>query len=514
MNSDASTNGAASVLRSLAAGGVRHLFTNPGTTELAFVAALPHVPDLESVLVVDETVASGAADGAARMTDRPGALLLHLGPGLANAAANLHNAAKARSPIVNVVGDHASDHRFAPSPLQSDIEGIARPFSTWVGVTGSAEQAGTATCEALRAAIGTRGVATLVVPADHAEQHAPVRPAPHTAASPGVVVDSAVARAAHLLREGDVALLLGGRALRADTLALADRIAAATGAHLWAPMFNGRVERTRPMSQTLRKLPYFPTQAHKVLGRYRSVIAFDAERPLAVFAYPGEPRELLSDDTEWCQVTDGDAVIEALELLADTCAAAETHAHRAERPDAPTGSTLDPMLLALAVAATLPDHSVVVDEAQTSSLGVWDALVGVPHDLLMLTGGAIGSGPPLATGAALAAPGRRVVNLEGDGSALYSTGAWWTQARHGLDVTTVIAANRQYAILDLELARAGMGGSGGGPLTSLRGPEIDFVALARGYGIPATRVDSADALVEALHASFSTPGPLLIEACW
>ena len=503
------------MLRTLAAAGVRHLFTNPGTTELAFVAAAGDVPEVQAVLVIDETVASGAADGAARMSDAPGAALLHLGPGLANAAANLHNAAKARSPIVTLVGDHASDHRNSPSPLQSDIEAIARPFSAWVGVTASADDAAAATARALDAARDKRGPATLVVPADHAERTTPTTTAEMQASQSTGVDHDAVRHAADLLRSGGVAVLLGGRALRADTLVLADRLAVAFDADLWAPMFNARVERTHPTERPLRKLPYFPTQAHQVLGNYRAVVAIDADEPLAVFAYPGEPRRLLPDGVEWHRlVGDGGDVAASLGHLVEATAAPTTRPRSFVRPAAPDGESLDPTLLAQAVAATMPEFSVVVDEAQTSSLGVWDALAGVPHDLLMLTGGAIGSGPPLATGAALAAPGRRVVNLEGDGSALYSAGAWWSQARHGLDVTTVVAANRGYAILDLELARAGNRGAARGPLTRLDRPVIDFTALATAYGVPAVRVTSATGLVAALQQSFATPGPHLIEACW
>jgi acetolactate synthase-1/2/3 large subunit len=508
-------SGAAAILRTLVAAGVEHLFTNPGTTELAFVAAATEVPELQSVLVVDETVASGAADGAARMSGAPGAALLHLGPGLANAAANLHNAAKARSPLVTVVGDHASDHRHSPSPLQSDIEAIARPLSVWVDVTTSADDAATATARAIEAARQRRGPATLVVPADHAEQQTSTSLGAVAAGVASKVDDEAVRAAIDLLRSGDAALLLGGRALRADALALADRLAVAFGADLWAPMFNARVERTQPTARPLRKLPYFPTQAHQVLGGYRSVVAIDADEPLAVFAYPGEPRRLVPEGVVWHRLTDdGDDALAALAHLVDAAGVSSTAPRALVRRAAPEGEALDPILLAQAVAATMPDFSVVVDEAQTSSLGVWDALAGVPHDLLMLTGGAIGSGPPLATGAAFAAPGRRVVNLEGDGSALYSAGAWWTQARHGLDVTTVVAANRGYAILDLELARAGRRRSARGPLTRLDDPAVDFTALATAYGVPAVRVTSASALVEALHRSFATEGPYLIEACW
>lgn len=507
--------GAAAVLRTLAAGGVRHVFTNPGTTEIAFVAAAPAVPEIEPVLVVDEIVASGAADATSRLTGVPGATLLHLGPGLTNAAANLHNATKAHSPVVNVVGDHASDHRASPSPLQSDIEAIAAPLSAWVGVVGSADEAAATTARAMHEASSRCGVSTLIVPSDHAEQ-----PTARSSAMPDPVVrpratDLAVDAAARALREPGTALLIGAGALRAEALRLADRLAVAHDLDLWTPTFVTRAERTVPLARPLQKLPYFPLQVHEVLGRYRTIVAIGTDEPYAMFAYPGEPRRLTPDTVEVIALVgpDGDAH-DALARLVDASGAPDVTSNAATRPTAPDDLSLDPRTLTLAVAALLPDHAILVDESQTSGGGLWDALAGVPHDVLGLTGGAIGAGPPLATGAAFAARDRRVLNVQGDGSALYSAGAWWTQARHGLDVTTVIASNRKYFILDVELGRAGRRDLSGGPLTTLDHPAVDFVSLARGYGVPGVRVESAAELSSALARSFATEGPMLIDACW
>jgi acetolactate synthase-1/2/3 large subunit len=275
-------------------------------------------------------------------------------------------------------------------------------------------------------------------------------------------------------------------------------------------MFNARVERTVPV--VLRKLPYFPAQAAEVLGRYRAVIRVGADLPVAMFAYPSEPHLLAPGELVLAGPADDASV--AMELLASALGVTPAHASSAAGPDRPPapGERLDVFSLAAAIGATLPAGAIVVDEGQTSSLGLWDALAAVPHDLLALTGGAIGGGPPLAVGAALAAPGRRVVNLEGDGSALYSLGAWWTQASRQLDVTTVIAGNGGYTILDLELGRSDLGHLAGGPLTSLRSADLDFVALAAGYGVPGVRVADGPALVAALRDSFASPGPRVIHA--
>lgn len=510
-----SITGADALVAALVAGGVGQVFANPGTSELAFVAALQRRrQELSSFIVLDETVASGAADGAGRMSDRIAATLLHLGPGLGNALANCHNAAKAYTPMLNIVGDHASDHRHRPSPLQSDIAAIATPVSVWVGVTECADDVGARTTEALGAARDRCGPATLVVPSDHASDPT-TGPAGAVGTRPAIADgdDSGVLEAAlGAIERGGCAVLLGGAALRADGLALASRLAETTGVDLWAPIFPARVERTRPQRVPLRRLPYFPTQAAEALAGYDTVVLIGADAPVAIFAYPDEPRDLITSAEVIALAGPRDDALAALAALVERCRAdAESSMAALDRPDAPSGSRLDAFVLARALAATAPDDCIVVDEAQTNSIGLWDGLLSVPHDLLTLTGGAIGSGPALAVGAATAAPGRRIINIEGDGSAMYCLAAWWTQARFGLDITTVICSNGSYAILDLELMRAGMAELAGGVLTDLGGPAIDMVAIATGLGVPAERITTADALVGALRRSFATPGPFLID---
>lgn len=510
--------GADALVDALIAGGVRQVFANPGTTELAFVAALDRRRrELLSVIVLDETVASGAADGAGRMSDRVAATLLHLGPGIGNALANCHNAAKAHTPMLNVVGDHTSDHRLRPSPLQSDIEAIAAPVSVWVGITESADDAGAAAARALDNARCGRGPATLIVPADHASEScaAPAKAETGAGETPGKASPfdpGALEAAAAAIGRGSCALVLGGAALRADGLQIAARLAEHRGVDLWAPIFPARVERTVSYEVPLRRLPYFPTQAAEALAGYDTVILIGADVPVAIFAYPDEPRHLITSATIVTLASPVEDIMTALAALAERCEADQPPTLTAhDRPEAPTGNRLDAFVLARALAATAPEHCVVVDEAQTSSIGLWDGLISIPHDLLALTGGAIGSGPALAVGAAVAQPERRIINIEGDGSAMYCLAAWWTQARFGLDITTVICSNASYAILDFELMRAGMPELAGGALTDLGSPGIDMVSIANGLGVPAVRATTADELVTALQRSFATPGPFLID---
>ncbi len=510
-------NGAEALVRTLLDAGVNTCFTNPGTSEMHVVAALDTFPEFRAVLTLFEGVATGAADGYARMADRPAATLLHLGPGLGNGLANLHNARKARVPLVNIVGDHATHHVRMNAPLQSDIETVARNVSGWVRTTSKTGEVGRDTAEAIAAARTLPGqVATLILPADvswndGAEPHAPL-PLPQRAPVGSDVV-SAIAR---VLRSGEpVALMLGGRALREPQLRAAARIAAATGAQLLHATFPTRIERGagRPV---VTKIPYLTELAAPALAPLRHLILVDDHAPVSFFAYPGKPGTPLPPECEVHEFVGGSSdVVGALEALIDELGAREVPVPAVEpgRPAEPEGA-LDAASVCQAVAATLPEGAIVVDEALTSGFTLPAVTAGAPpHDLLTLTGGAIGQGLPTAVGAAVACPDRPVLALQADGSGLYTIQALWTMAREGLDVTVVLFNNRSYAILDMELNRVGAGTPG--PLAraqfQLDSPGLDFVALGQGFGVPSVRPANAGELVAELHRAYAEPGPHLIE---
>src|SRR5690606_30953770 len=210
---------------------------NPGTSEMHFVAALDRKPEMRCVLGLFEGVVTGAADGYARMADKPAATLLHLGPGLANGLANLHNARRAHTPMINVVGDHATYHLQHDAPLTSDIESLARPMSHWVGRVSDADDVRHKAEEAYVTAVAHPGISTLILPADAAwsevSDSCPVTPM-RLPARPEVSPDS-IHRAVSALRSGKkVALVLGGHAVRADALEIAGKICMGTGAVLWS----------------------------------------------------------------------------------------------------------------------------------------------------------------------------------------------------------------------------------------------------------------------------------------
>jgi len=509
-------NGAESLLRTAAAAGVDTCFANPGTSEIALVAALDRVQGVRAVLGLFEGVCTGAADGYGRMADRPALTLLHHGPGFANGIANLHNAWRARSPVVNLVGDHPDRHLPFDAPLTSDIESLARPVSDWWRRAASAKDLARDAAEALAAAGRTPGcVATLVVPSDAAAGEADGPAPPRVPDAAPAVPAGRVEEAARILRSGEpTVLFLGAHGLRERGLRAAGRIAAATGCRLVAETFPARLERGAGLP-AVERLPYFPEQVLETLGQARWLVRAGAPEPVGFFAYPGLPSRLVPDGCEaFALAAPREDVPAALEALADALGGREAPPAPGARPERPDGA-LDPVRLGAALAVAQPEGAIVVEEAATSG-GPWFGLAaGAPrHTYLGLTGGAIGQGLPVATGAALACPGRPVVAFQADGGGLYTLQSLWTQAREGLDVTSVICANRAYRILQLELARAGVAEPGpqARALTDLSHPAPDWVALARGFGVPAERADTAEDLSRALERSFCEPGPHLIEA--
>jgi acetolactate synthase-1/2/3 large subunit len=511
-------NGANALIRTLVDAGVDVCFMNPGTSEMHFVAALDDVPEMRGVLALFEGVATGAADGYARIADRPAATLLHLGPGLGNGLANLHNARKGKTAIVNVVGDHATYHKQYDAQLESDIETVARNVSSWIRSSSATDKVATDAAEAVAAACGPPGqVATLILPADVSWGDGGEPAPPVTPAAAAEVDAELVARLADVLRSDEpAALFVGGRACRADALVDASRIANSTGSKLLAETFPARIERGAGRVPVDR-LAYLAEFASMQLDGLRHLIVVDSKSPVSFFAYPGKASDLVP---EGCTVhvlagPDGDAAaaLAALAAALDVAEGSET-IQPATRPELPAGPlTADAVCQAL--GALLPEGAIVSDEGNTSGLFAAGHTAGAPaHDWLCLTGGAIGQGLPVAVGAAVAAPDRKVVALQADGSAMYTLQSWWTMAREDLDVVTIIFNNASYAVLNMELSRVGAtaGGQKAKDMLDIGRPTLDFVALAQGMGLSATRATTAEEFNEQLAAAFAARGPVVIEA--
>ncbi len=514
-------NGARSLIGTLVGHGVDTCFMNPGTSEMHFVSALDDVTTMHSVLALFEGVATGAADGYARMAGRPAATLLHLGPGLGNGLANLHNARRAGSPVVNIVGDHAITHRPFDAQLQSDIETVARNVSTFVHTCESTAGLGEDAVAAIDASIGPpSSVATLILPADVSwseggsiveEQGATRRP---TGAVPD---ESLVTSAAKALRTGEpTAILIGGLACRTPTLDTVADIAHATGARLFAETFPARLERGsgRPPVDRLAYLAEFTTMQ---LEGIRHLILIDAKPPVSFFAYPGRPSDLVPAGCAVYGVAgaadDVEGAVTGLAALLQVVTGTGPR-QQPGSPSLPTGP-LDAQAVCQAIGALLPEGAVVSDEGNTSGLFAPGATAGAPpHDWLCLTGGAIGQGLPVAVGAAVASRDRRVVAIESDGSALYTFQSWWTMAREGLDVTTVLLNNHSYAVLNMELDRVGVDSPGprARDMLDLGRPSIDFVSLATGLGLHAARAETAEEFNTELARALAAPGPSVVEA--
>ena len=510
-------SGAESLVQTLVDAGVDVCFANPGTSEMHFVAALDSNPQMRCVLGLFEGIVTGAADGYARMAGKPAVTLTHLGPGLGNGLANLHNAKKARTPVVNVVGDHATYHRQYDAPLTSDVEGIAKPISGWVKVSQSADDVASDGADAVAAAMAPPGqVATLILPADTAwnRTKAQARPKPVARAKPHE--PKQVTQVAEALASKEPAVLLLNGVITEQRAAWADQIAQATGARVLMDTFVGRVQRGAGRAEVMR-LPYFGEQAADVLAGTKHLILVSTQPPITFFAYPDKPNWLTPEGCEIHTLVERDEDIDAaLQALVEAVGGQDTPARLVphEVPSLESG-TLTPGNLGTALAHLFPENAIVVDEGGTCGGGATLATRTVaPHDWLMLTGGSIGYGLPCATGAAVACPDRPVICLQGDGGGMYTNQALWTQAREGLNVTNVILANQKYSILQIEFGRVGAHNPGPKAMSmlDLSNPEINWVAMSEGMGVPAWRVHTVEEFAAALEASFAAKGPTLIEA--
>lgn len=510
-------NGAERLVDAAVQAGVGICFANPGTTEMPLVAALDRRPELRAVLGLFEGVCTGAADGYGRMTRRPALTLLHLGPGFANGIANLHNARRAHTPIVNVIGDQATWHLAYDAPLTADIRSLAAPVSRWVHESRRAESLAADLLEALRQATGPpSGVATLIVPADCQWNDAGPPSPPLPASSPGVLdATAAVEGVARRVREAaePPVLLLGGRALDERGQRAAAAIAAHTKGRVLVETFPARWTRGGALPP-LDRLPYFPEQASEALAGAGPVVTAGAPDPVSFFGYPGVPSRT-ADEARLARLcapdADGASALEALAeaLGAPPCPDASPPPLPAAEPGPLTAGSAGSLL-----ARHLPEQAILVEEAATSALAFYGTSAAAPrHDVLTLTGGAIGQGLPCAVGAALACPDRPVVAFQADGSAQYTLQSLFTMAREQLDVTVLLCSNRAYRILQVELARAGVAEPGrpASSLMSLDAPALDWVSLARGYGVPGERIETSEALDDALPKALAAAGPRLLE---
>jgi acetolactate synthase I/II/III large subunit len=534
-------NGADVLADTLLANGVDVCFANPGTSEMHFVGALDRKPEMRCILGLFEGVVTGAADGYARMTEKPAATLLHTGPGLANGLANIHNAKRAQTPMVNIVGDHASYHLPFDAPLTSDIESLARPMSHWVKRVDSLEAVSRDACDAVEVAHTSPGkIATLILPADMA--WAPVLPGSNASqivtAKESVAClasEGQVARVAQVLKAVGVnaentTILLSGHALRAEALQLADIISRASGARLLAQQANARAERGAGRVP-IDRVPYSVDLALSLFAKTKRMILVGAKAPVGFFGYPGKPSSMLPSDCEVIELASAEQdLLTALHQLGDYFSAKP--ATQANAPQSVTAgmdanrilgemslqARLNPSNISQIVSALIPEGSIICEEAVSSGRDIFPTTWGsAPHDWLQITGGAIGLGLPLALGAAIACPSRKVIDLQADGSGMYTLQALWTMARERCDVLVLLYANRRYNILLGELKAVGAGGVDGKPgynasrMLDLVDPSLDWVRLAQGMGVDAARAENPGQLVGLMRSALSRSGPFLIE---
>ncbi|MHB1087780.1 MAG: acetolactate synthase large subunit [Acidimicrobiales bacterium] len=510
-------NGADALLATLSKNGVDTCFANPGTSEMHFVAGLDDARDMRAILCLFEGVATGAADGYGRVRGTPAATLLHLGPGLANGWANLHNARRAHTPLVNIVGDHATYHAQFDAPLQSDILSVASALEGWQRRTTRPDNVAGDTADAVAAALGPPGqVATLVLPADASwgEIDSPPGAWPvATRSTPGEPDDAVIRRTLDVLRSRKCALFLGGTALEASQLSLAQRIAHATRSRLLCETFPSIMDRGSGVASPER-LIYLSEFAIAQLRDVEVLVLIGSNEPVGFFAYPDVASRLVPQGCEVLALAPpGVDTSRALTTLLEELKAPPVPPTPGEVPTEPSG-VLNTVTFAAAIGSTMPKDLIVADESNTGGVHLFAATQSSPpHKWMTLTGGSIGFGLPVALGAAVASS-QRVLALEADGSMMYTPQALWTMAREQLDVTVVALSNRSYAILNLERQRVGAVSEGATSqrMLELDDPALNLCEVASGLGVASQRVNTAEQLVEALKRSYATPGPTFIEA--
>lgn len=514
-------NGARALIETLADCGVELCLANPGTSEMHLVQALDQVPKMRSVLALFEGVCTGAADGYGRMTGKPAATLLHLGPGLANGIANLHNARKAGTPIINLVGNHPQFHIGFDAPLTSDIDTLARNFSCWIKSCSTADtlaqDGADAYTASLRATPGSQGqISTLILGADAAWGDSPGRAKVNGLPQRAVVDSRNISQVASVLASGEkCVMILEHDGVRAASLQQAGKIAAKTGCRIMSGTFPGRVDGGAGAID-VERMPYFPEHILASLAGVQHLILVGAQTPASFFAYRTTPSRLVP---EGCQVHTlariEENALDALQQLAEHLGASTSTAKCFARAELalPSGE-MSTRNMIQAIAATLPDQAIVATDSGLGNAAQPACQNAAPHTWLSLTGGSIGQGSPVSTGAALACPQRRVLALLGDGGAAYTIQSLWTQAREQLNVTTVIFANRKYNILNVEYGRLGVTEVGpiAASLFDIGNPDIDWAMLANSMGVPSATARSAEELCTLLNRSYQQAGPFLIQA--
>ena len=510
-------NGAESLVRTLVNHNVTQCFANPGTSEMHLVQAIDGVPEFNATLCLFEGVCSGAADGYARMTGKPATTLLHLGAGLGNAIANLHNCRRAATPLINLIGDHAIHHAAFDAPLTSDVEAVAKPVSSWIRAARTPQGLGIDCMDALNAAMSFQpdpsgNISTLIIPADCAWGEGIERARGSTELRRERVDDQS-ARAVAERIDASTMLLIDGNGLTKEGIESAGRIATETGCSVYTPTFPARVE-AGPELPSVNRLPYFPEGVLSVLANFQKLVLVGGSRPVSFFAYRDQPSDLVPESCEVIHLAHRhEDVADALNQVATHINAKHFEPMQQSRPERPEGR-LGARTIAQSLAAMVPEDSIVATDSGGGG-AAYDVLRGcVPHSWLNLTGGSIGGGGPVALGASIACPERPVYALLGDGGAMYTIQYLWTAARENRNLTTVIFSNRQYNILEVEYLRMGVNqvGDRAARMFDLDNPPINWVSLAESQGVPGRKAETCEEFESALTESLSLEGPHLIEA--
>jgi acetolactate synthase-1/2/3 large subunit len=510
------------LFKALRDAGLDTCFANPGTSEMQLVYEIGRTKGMRAVLCLQENTVTGAADGYARMAGKPAFTMLHVASGFANGIGNLHNAGRANTPMVNVVGANATYHQpnFCEHELiNGRVADLARPVSHWTQEARTADELGVlAALAANHARTGAGKICTLIAPTNCQWDPALAPPAPLPPPQRPQVARESIDEVATLLANGKkTALLLGSHALYGEGLELAGRIATRTGVDLLGEMWVARLARGEGRVP-VRLVPYLREHAAFFLQGYEQLILLGAQLPMSTFAYQGAPLNKLPAS---CQVTalatvENDLLAVLRELAQAVAAPAQPGARTARASAAAPTGALSADAIGQSLCLLMPQDAILVNDGATCSPPIVNRTAGArAHDYLDGSrGGALGGGLPLALGAAIACPERRTILLQGDGSGMYASQALWSMARERTDVVVIVLRNDNYAILEVELARVREGDANDTMLSMMHldDPVLDWVKLAEAHGVAATRATTAEEFHVQLEDALQQRGPHLIEA--
>ena len=514
-------NGAAAFFKSIVDNGIDTIFACPGTSEMQVVDEVGY-SNLRVVLCLFENSVTGMADGYARMLDKPALGMVHVTCGLTNALANMHNARIANSRMIIFGGGVHVAHE-VNEPVHSMLQRqpyVAQIAAQCVIEARSPDQLAAAATQALKASNDGAGKIVYVYGPNNAVwgESSFQGKLTSSAEQRQRVSTATISSIADTLKAGKkTAFILDNLALREEGLEILGRIAEGAGGRLFREWLPSRIAMGAGRVRT-ETLPYGGAEGRELLSEFDQIVLVGAKIPVCPFSYENQPWVKIPENCNVHTLATADHdILAALEELATQLDLPEKASNRYNRkPGEPPTGPLSGNSIVQSLSILMPADSIVLDEAMLENVMFPLLMDGAaPFDFMAACpGGAIGAGPPVACGAAIACPNRKVILLEGDFSLMQGNTALWSMAQHNLDICVINYNNEGSASLSTELARVRQGEAQPKSieLLRIRKPTIDYAAMAESMGVPASRAETAEEFHLQLTKAMSTKGPHFIDA--